>query len=143
MDDYESLKHTKWECKYHVVFIPKCRRKKLYQQLRQHLGEVFRQLAQQKESQILEGHLIVDHVHMLISIPPKYAVAQVIGFIKGKSAIHIARTAGGRQRNFTGEHFWARGYFVSTVGRDEKAIREYIQRQEQEDHRLDQMKMFD
>jgi len=143
MDDYESLKHTKWECKYHVVFIPKCRRKKLYQQLRQHLGEVFRQLALQKESQILEGHLIVDHVHRLISIPPKYAVAQVIGYIKGKSAIHLARTAGGRQRNFTGEHFWARGYFVSTVGRDEKAIREYIQRQEQEDRRLDQMKMFD
>ncbi len=143
MDDYESLKHTKWECKYHVVFIPKCRRKKLYQQLRQHLGEVFRQLARHRESQILEGHLIADHVHMLISIPPKYAVAQVIGYIKGKSAIHIARTVGGRQRNFTGEHFWARGYFVSTVGRDEKAIREYIQRQEQEDHRLDQMKMFD
>ena len=143
MDDYESLKHMKWECKYHVVFIPKCRRKKLYQQLRQHLGEVFRQLARHRESQILEGHLIADHVHMLISIPPKYAVAQVIGYIKGKSAIHIARTVGGRQRNFTGEHFWARGYFVSTVGRDEKAIREYIQRQEQEDHRLDQMKMFD
>ena len=143
MDDYESLNHTKWECKCHVVFIPKCRRKKLYQQLRQDLGEVFRQLAQRKESQILEGHLVVDHVHMLISIPPKYAVAQVIGYIKGKSAIHIARTAGGRQRNFTGEHFWARGYFVSTVGRDEKAIREYIQRQEEEDRRLDQGKMFD
>ena len=143
MDDYESLKHTKWECKYHVVFIPKCRRKKLYQQLRQHLGEVFRQLAQHRESQILEGHLIADHVHMLISIPPKYAVAQVVGYIKGKSAIHIARTVGGRQRNFTGEHFWARGYFVSTVGRDEKAIRDYIQRQEQEDRRLDQMKMFE
>jgi putative transposase len=143
MDDYESLNHTKWECKYHVVFIPKCRRKKLYQQLRQDLGEVFRQLAQRKESQIVEGHLVVDHVHMLISIPPKYAVAQVIGYIQGKSAIHIARTAGGRQRNFTGEHFWARGYFVSTVGRDEKAIREYIQRQEEEDRRLDQGKMFD
>ncbi len=143
MDDYESLKHTRWECKYHIVFIPKGRRKKLYQQWRQDLGAVFRQLAQQKESQILEGHLVVDHVHMLISIPPKYAVAQVIGYIKGKSAIHIARTAGGRQRNFTGEHFWARGYFVSTVGRDEKAIREYIQRQEQEDRRVDQMKMFD
>jgi putative transposase len=143
MDDYESLNHTKWECKYHIVFIPKCRRKKLYQQLRQDLGEVFRQLAQRKESQILEGHLVVNHVHMLISIPPKYAVAQVIGYIKGKSAIHIARTAGGRQRNFTGEHFWARGYFVSTVGRDEKVIREYIQRQEQEDRRLDQMKIFD
>ena len=143
MDDYGSLNHTKWECKYHVVFIPKCRRKKLYQQLRQDLGEVFRQLAQRKERQIVEGHLVVDHVHMLISIPPKYAVAQVIGYIKGKSASHIARTAGGRQRNFTGEHFWARGYFVSTVGRDEKAIREYIQRQEEEDRRLDQGKMFD
>ena len=143
MDDYESLKHTRWECKYHVVFIPKCRRQKLYQQLRQHLGDVFRQLAQQRESKILEGHLVVDHVHMLISIPPKYAVAQVIGYIKGKSAIHVARTFGGRKKNFTGQHFWARGYFVSTVGRDEKAIREYIQRQEQEDRRLDQMKMFD
>ena len=143
MDDYESLKHTRWECKYHVVFIPKCRRQKLYRQLRQHLGDVFRQLAQQRESRILEGHLVVDHVHMLISIPPKYAVAQVIGYIKGKSAIYVARTFGGRKRNFTGEHFWARGYFVSTVGRDEKAIREYIQRQEQEDRRLDQMKMFD
>ena len=143
MDDYESLNHTKWECKYHIVFIPKCRRKKLYQQLRQGLGEVFHQLAQRKESQILEGHMVVDHVHMLLSIPPKYAVAQVVGYIKGKSAIPIARTAGGRQRNFTGEHFWARGYFVSTVGRDEKAIREYIQRQEEEDRRLDQMKMFD
>ena len=143
MDDYESLKHTKWECKYHIVFIPKCRRKKLYQQLRQDLGEVFHQLAQRKESQILEGHMVVDHVHMLISIPPKYAVAQVVGYIKGKSAIHIARTAGERQRNFTGEHFWARGYFVSTVGRDEKTIREYIQRQEEEDRRLDQMQMFD
>jgi putative transposase len=143
MDDYESLKHTRWECKYPIVFIPKCRRRNLYRQLRQHLGEVFRQLAQQRESKILEGHLIVDHVHMLIAIPPKYAVAQVIGYIKGKSAIHIARTVGGRQKNFTGEHFWARGYFVSTVGRDEKTIREYIQRQEQEDRRLDQMKMFD
>ena len=96
------------------MFIPKCRRKKLYQQLRQHLGEVFRQLAQQKESQILEGHLVVDHVHMLISIPPKYAVAQVIGYIKGKSAIHIARTAAAAEE-LHGEHFWARGYFVSTV----------------------------
>jgi putative transposase len=143
MDNYESLKHTKWECKYHVAFIPKGRRKKLYQQLRQHLGEVLRQLAQQRESKILKGHLVVDHVHILISIPPKYPVAGVIGHIKGKSAIHIVRTFGGRQRNFTGEHFWARGYFVSTVGRDEKAIREYIQRQEQEDRRLDQMQMFD
>jgi putative transposase len=143
MDDYESLKHTKWECKYHVVFIPKCRRKTLYEQLRRHLGEVFHRLAVQKESKILEGRLIVDHVHMLISIPPKHAVAHVVGYLKGKSAIHIARTFGGRARNFTGEHFWARGYYVSTVGGDEKAIREYIKKQQEEDRRIDQMKMFD
>ncbi len=143
MDDYESLKHTRWECKCHVVLIPKCRRKTLYAQFRQHLGEVFRRLAQQKESRILEGHLIVDHVYRLISIPPKHAVSQVIGYIKGKSAIHVASTLGGRRRNFTGQHFWARGYFASTVGRDENAIREYIRRQEAEDRRLDQMQRFD
>ncbi len=125
------------------MFIPKCRRKTLYAQLRQHLGEVFRRLAQQKESRILEGHLIVDHVHMLISIPPKYAVSQVIGYIKGTSPIQIARTVGGRRRNFAGQHFWARGYFASTMGRDEKTIRKYIRRQEAEDRRLDQMQMFD
>ena len=113
----ESLNHSKWECKYHVVFIPKCRRKTLYVQLRQYLGEVFRKLAEQKESRIEEGHLMPDHVHMMISIPPKYAVSQVIGFIKGKSAIHLARVYGEKRRNFVGQSFWARGYFVSTVGR--------------------------
>jgi putative transposase len=118
MDDYESLSHTKWDCKYHVVFIPKCRRKTLYVELRRHLGEVFRKLAIQKESRIEEGHLMPDHVHMMISIPPKYAVSQVIGFIKGKSAIHLARVYGEKKRNFVGQHFWARGYFVSTYGRD-------------------------
>ena len=105
MDDYESLSHTKWECKYHVVFIPKYRRKVLYGELRQHLGDVFRKLALQKESRIEEGHLMLDHVHMMISIPPKYAVSQVVGFIKGKSAIHLARTYGERKRNFVGQHF--------------------------------------
>ena len=142
MDDYESLSHTKWECKYHVVFIPKCRRKTLYGELRKHLGEVFRKLAMQKESRIEEGHLMPDHVHMMISIPPKYAVSQVIGFIKGKSAIHLARVYGERKRSFVGQHFWARGYFVSTVGRDETVIREYIKKQEQEDNRLDQMNLW-
>ena len=117
MDDFESLCHTKWECKYHVVFIPKCRREVLYGQLRQHLGEVFRELATRRESRIEEGHLMPDHVHMLIAIPPKYAVSQVIGFIKGKSAIHLARVYGEKRRNFVGQSFWARGYFVSTVGR--------------------------
>ena len=108
MDDHESPSHSKWECKYHVVFIPKCRRKTLYLELRRHLGDVFRKLAEQKESKIGEGHLLLDHVHMLISIPPKYAVSQVIGFIKGKSAIHLARVYGEKKRNFVGQHFWAR-----------------------------------
>jgi putative transposase len=136
MDEYESLNHTKWECKYHVVFIPKCRRKTIYTQLRPHLGEVFKRLAQQKESRIEEGHLMSDHVHMLIAIP-----SQVVGYIKGKSAIHLARVYGERKRNFVGQHFWGRGYFVSTVGRDEGVIRAYIQQQEQEDKRLDQLNL--
>ena len=142
MDEFESLSHTKWECKYHVVFSPKCRRKTLYGQLRQHLGEVLRKLATQKESRIEEGHLMSDHVHMMISIPPKYAVSQVIGFIKGKSAIHLARVYGERKRNFVGQNFWARGYFVSTVGRDEAMIREYIRNQEKLDEKLEQMKLW-
>ena len=142
MDEFESLSHTKWECKYHVVFIPKCRRKTLYGELRRHLGEVFRRLAAQKESRIEEGHLMPDHVHMMISIPPKYAVSQVIGYIKGKSAIHLARVYGERKRNFVGQHFWARGSFVSTVGRDEAVIRSYIQKQEQEDRHLDQLNLW-
>ena len=112
----------------------------LYGQIRRELGDVFRRLARQKESEIEEGHLVADHVHMMISIPPKYAVAQVIGFIKGKSAIHIARHFGERRRNFVGHLFWARGYFVSTVGRDEEVIRRYIQRQENEERKQDQLK---
>ena len=142
MDEYESLNHTKWECKYHVIFIPKYRRKALYGQLRTHLGEMFRNLAVRKQSRIEEGHLMPDHVHMMIAIPPKYAVSQVVGFIKGKSAIYLARNYGERSRNFVGQHFWARGYFVSTVGRDEEMIREYIRHQEEEDKRLDQMQLW-
>ena len=142
MDELQSLNHSKWECKYHVVFIPQCRRTTLYAQLRRHLGELFRKLAEQKECRIEEGHLMPDHVHMMISIPPKYAVAQVIGFIKGKSAIHLARTYGENRRNFVGQSFWARGYFVSTVGRDEEVIRNYIRNQEEEDKRLEQMNLW-
>ena len=123
---HRSLSHTKWECKYHVVFIPKYRKKRIFGPLRGELGDVFRRLAEQKESQIEEGHLMPDHVHMMISIPPKYSVAQVIGYIKGKSAIHIARHHAERRRNSVGQHFWARGYFVSTVGRDEEVVRAYI-----------------
>ena len=142
MDKFESLSHTAWDCKYHVVFIPKCRRKTLYAGLRPHLGDLFRNLARQKESKIEEGHLMIDHVHMMISIPPKFAVSQLVGFIKGKSAIHLARVYGERKRNFVGQHFWARGYFVSTVGRDEAVIRDYIRNQEKEDQRLEQLNLW-
>ena len=142
MDEFESLNHTKWECLYHVVFIPKCRRKTLYVGLRKYLGEIFRRLAEQKESRIEEGHLMPDHVHMLLRVPPKYAVSQVVGYIKGKSAIHLSRVYGERKRSFVGQSFWARGYFVSTVGRDEAVIRAYIQNQEIEDKRLDQLQLL-
>ena len=142
MRSVESLSHTRWECKYHIVFIPKYRRKAIFGQIRRDLGEVFQRLARQKESVIEEGHLMPDHVHMMLSIPPKYAVSQVVGFIKGKSAIHIARTYAGRTRNYVGQHFWARGYFASTVGRDEQVIREYIRHQEAEDRRIDQLELM-
>ena len=141
MQTYESLKHTTWDCKYHVVFIPKCRRKVLYQGIRQELGTVFRSLAEQWECRVEEGHLMPDHVHMLMSVPPKYSVSNVMGFIKGKSAIHIARVYAGRRRNFVGQHFWARGYWVSTVGKNEAAVRRYIQNQEKEDQRLEQLEL--
>lgn len=142
MNDTQCLSHSRWECKYHVVWIPKCRRKMLYGQLRRHLGEVLHELARQKESKILEGHLQPDHVHMLMSIPPKYSVAQVVGYVKGKSAIHIARNFLGQRKNYSGMHFWARGYFVSTVGADEDAVLAYIRDQEKEDSRLEQLEIF-
>jgi len=142
MNDVLSLSRAVWDCKYHIVWILKYRRKVLYGELRKNLGEMFRGLARQKESRVLEGHLMADHVHMFISIPPKYAVAQVVGFIKGKSAIHIARTYGGRRKNFVGEHFWARGYYVSTAGKDEQAMRDYIKKQEKEEERLEQLNIF-
>ena len=133
MSTYESLSHSRWDCKYHVVFIPKCRKKGLYGKIRKFLGPVFHELAGQRRSQILEGHMVQDHVHMLIRIPPKYSVAEVIGYIKGKSAIAVARQFGGRRRNFNGEQFWALGYAVSTVGFEEEQIRKYIRNQEQLD----------
>ena len=130
---YESLSHSKWDCKYHIVFIPKCRKRELYGKIRTFLGPKFHELASQRGSQILEGHMVQDHVHMLIRVPPKYAVSEVIGYIKGKSAIAVARQFGGRKRNFNGEKFWARGYAVSTVGFEESQIRSYIKNQEQLD----------
>jgi len=143
MYDSQSLSHTKWECKYHIVWIPKCRKKALFFELRKYLGEILRELAKQKECEVLEGHLMPDHVHIMLSIPPKYSVSQVVGFIKGKSAIQIARNFQGRKKNFVGQNFWARGYYVSTAGKDEETVRAYIQAQEQEDKRLEQLNLFE
>ena len=126
---YLSISHSKWDCKYHVIFVPKYRRKTMFLELRQYLGPVFHELARQKECQLIEGHLLADHVHMCIEIPPKYAVSSVIGFLKGKSAIAIARRFKGKQRNFEGENFWARGYAVSPVGFEEEVVRRYIREQ--------------
>ena len=142
MNNYNKLKHTTWECKYHLVWIPKYRKKIIYGQLRKYLGEILKELALQRESKIIEGHLMGDHVHVLISIPPKYSVSQVVGYIKGKSAIHIARTYAGRRHNFVGQSFWARGYFVSTVGRNEKIVKKYIKKQEEADRKIDQLELF-
>ena len=142
INDYQRLNHSVWECKYHVVFIPKYRRKTIFGSIRKELRNIFKNLARQKGCTIEEGHLMKDHVHMLISIPPKYSVANVVGYLKGKSAIEIARRFRGKERNFTGEHFWARGYFVSTVGRDEVIVREYIKNQEKEDVRQEQLQLF-
>ena len=133
------MSHTRWDCKYPVVFIPKRRQKLIFGGIRNHLGDVFHELARQKGVVIEEGHLMQDHVHMCLSIPPKFSVSNVVGFIKGKSAISIARQFKGR-RNYAGEEYWARGYFVSTVGLDEDMVREYLRDQGKEDEHRDQLK---
>ncbi len=143
MYDEKSLSHTKWDCKYHVIWIPKYRKKAIFGDLRNYLVEIFRELARQKKCTVIEGHLMPDHVHIMLAIPPKYSVAQVVGFIKGKNAIQIARNFQGRKKNFVDQNFWVRGYYVSTVGKDEEAVRVYIQHQEKEDNRLDQQKLFE
>ena len=143
MNQTGSLSHTTWICKYHVVWIPKYRKKNLFAALRNEIAPVIRELARQKESEIIEGKMLPDHVHMLIAIPPKYSVSSVIGYIKGKLAIYIARNFRGRKRNFVGESFWARGFYVSTVGLDENVVQEYIKNQEMEDRRIDQLSLLD
>ena len=141
MKEYQSLCHTKWDCKYHEVFIPKRRKKMIFGAIRKHLGGILRELAEQKECQIVEGHLMGDHVHICISIPPKHPVSYVVGYIKGKSAISIARRFAGKAKNFTGENFWARGYFVTTIGLDEEVVRAYVRNQDKEDAHYDQLKL--
>ena len=133
MHDWQSLSHVRWDCKYHVVFIPKKRRKVLFLSKRKEIGDIFHELAREKQCEILEGSSMSDHVHLCIAIPPKHAVSSVIGFIKGKSAIAIARIFCGKERNYTGEHFWARGYWVSTVGHELEKIKKYIKEQEQDE----------
>ena len=132
-EPWKSLAHSRWECKYHVVFVPKYRRKAVDGEIRASLGGSFHELARQKECRIVEGHLLADHVHMCMEIPPKHAVASIIGFLKGKSAVAIARQFGGKLQNFTGAHCWARGYAVSTVGYELEQVRRYIREQEVED----------
>ena len=138
MNVLKGSSHSRWDCKYHVVFVPKGRKKALYGKIREYLKQVFHELSRQRGSEIVEGHMCGDHVHMCISIPPKYAVSEVVCYLKGKSAIAVARQFGGRQRNFSGERFWARGYAVSTVGFELDKIRDYIRRQEHEDHEHEQ-----
>ena len=137
MNGFQSLSHSRWDCKHHVVFVPKGRKKSLYGKIREFLKKAFHELARQKGCQIVEGHMSGDHVHMCISIPPKYAVSEVIGYLKGKSAIAVARQFAGRKKNFNGEHFWSRGYAVSTVGFEENKIRDYIRHQERLDDEED------
>ena len=137
MLDYGSLRHSRWDCKYHVVFIPKFRGKQLFGRVRKYLGPVFHELDRQKGSRIIQGHMMPDHVHMCICIPPKYSVSQVIGYLKGKSAIAVARQFGGRKRNFNGESLWARGYAVSTVGFELEQVRRYIREQSERDMKED------
>ena len=128
---FDNLSHSRWDCKYHLVFVPYQRKKVLYGKIRKFLGRVFHDLASQREVKIMEGHMVQDHVHMLVSIPPKHSVAAIVGYLKGKSAIAVARQFSGKKRNFNGEKFWARGYAISTVGFDEEQIRNYVQNQKQ------------
>ncbi len=141
MRDWQSQSHVKWYCKYHVVFVPKYRRRSIYGTLRRQIGGILRELSRQAEIELVEGHAMADHVHLCLSIPPKFSVANTVGFLKGKSAIRIHREFFGQKRNFTGRHFWAKGYCVSTVGLDEQTIREYIRNQEAEEKRVEQMEL--
>lgn len=140
MHDWQSLSHVRWDCKYHVVFIPKYRKKNLYGRLRRNVGKILRELARQRGVEILEGHLMPDHVHILLSIPPKFSVANTVGFLKGKSAVRIHRELLGEKR-MSGLHFWATGYCVSTVGLDETVLRKYIREQEKRDSRQTELEM--
>ncbi|BBA33777.1 transposase IS200-family protein [Methylocaldum marinum] len=139
MREWQSQSHVKWYCKYHVAFVPKYRRRAIYGTLRRRVGGIFRELCRQVGIELVEGHAMPDHIHLCLSIPPKFSVAYTVGFLKGKSAVRIHREFLGQKRNFTGLHFWAKGYCVSTVGLDEQVIRAYIRHQEAEERRIEQL----
>ncbi len=142
MIEDSTLSHVKWDCKYHVVLVPKYRKKVFYGQLRKEIGGILRELFRQKGVEVLEGHAMTDHIHVCISIPPKHSISSVLGFVKGKSAITIHRRFLGKEKNFTGLHFWSRGYFVSSVGLDEELIKAYIRNQEKVERREEQLGFF-
>ncbi len=133
MKEWQSLAHVRWECQYHIVFVPKYRKKVLYGRTRKQMGRILRQLCRQRGVEIMEGHAMPDHIHLVLRIPPKFSVALVVGYLKGKSAIQIHREALGVKKGFTGKHFWSRGYCVSTVGLDEATVRAYVRNQEELD----------
>ena len=139
--DTQSLSHSKWNCKYHVVFAPKYRRKAIYGQIRRDIGGILRKLCEQKGIEIIEAELCPDHVHMLLSIPPKYSVAQIMGYLKGKSSLMIFDRHANMKYKYGNRHFWCRGYYVDTVGRNRKVIEEYIRNQLQNDIANDQITM--
>ena len=141
MDDRNSLSHTKWNCKYHIVFAPKYRRKVIYGELKVEIGKVLRQLCDWKEIKIVEAELCPDHVHMLVEIPPKMSVSGFVGYLKGKSSLIIHERYGNFKYKYGNRHFWCRGYYVDTVGRNRKAIEEYIKNQLQEDIAADQISL--
>ena len=135
----DSLAHTKWMCKYHIVFTPKYRRKKIYNQIRKDIGEIMHELCKYKGVEIIEGHVMPDHVHMLLSIPPKYSVSSVMGYLKGKSALMIFERHANLKYKYGNRHFWCEGYYVSTVGLNEETIKKYIAEQEQRDQAVDRL----
>lgn len=142
MHDWQSMSHVRWECKYHVVITPKYRKKVFFGKMRREIGRIIRELCRQRKIELLEGHAMADHIHMVLSIPPKYSVAHTIGFLKGKSAVRIHRELMKKHR-MSGLHFWATGYCVSTIGLNEETIRKYVREQDQRDRRLDQGELFD
>ncbi len=143
MREWQQQSHVQWYCRYHIVIVPKYRQKAIFGALRQDIGKILRELCRQYGMELIEGHALPDHVHLCLSIPPKYSVANAVGRLKGKSAIGIHREYVGRRGNFTGLHFWAKGYCVSTVGLDEAMVRQYIRNQEHQERRAEQLALGD